>query len=111
MLSAGSLNCRVQIQKNSGTQNNLGEFASDWVTVATVWADIRYLNGKEYLASQLETNKASVSIRIRWRNDIEPTMRILSGNLLYNIEAVLPDMQKRVHIDLVCSTEINRNKQ
>ena len=109
LLPAASFNQRICLQKFISTQDSFGDTRGAWRDIATVWADIRYLNGKEYLASQIEVNKASVSIRIRWRNDIEPTMRVLHGNDIYNIEAVLPDIQKRMHLDLVCSIEINRN--
>lgn len=111
LLPAANLNQRICLQKFISTQDSFGESSGSWIDIATVWADIRYLNGKEYLASQIEINKAAVSIRIRWHSDIEPTMRVLHGNDIYNIEAVLPDMQKRMHLDLVCSTEINRNTQ
>lgn len=111
LLPAANLNQRIRLQKFIGTQDSFGETNGTWTDIATVWADIRYLNGKEYLAAQREINKAAVSIRIRWRNDVEPTMRVLHGNAIYNIEAVLPDMQKRMHLDLVCSTDSNRDTQ
>lgn len=104
LLPAASLNQRIRLQKFISTQDSFGESRGTWSDIASVWADIRYLNGKEYLAAQMEVNKAAISIRIRWRNDIEPTMRALYGNVIYNIEAVLPDMQRRMHLDLVCST-------
>ncbi len=108
VLPAGSLSRRVRLQKPVASQDSLGEAIPTWVDVAAVWADIRYLNGKEYLAAQLEISKASVSVRIRWRSDVNAGMRVVHGGDFYNIEAVLPDLQGRQHLDLVCSVGANK---
>ncbi|MCC7006005.1 MAG: phage head closure protein [Ottowia sp.] len=108
MLPAANFSQRVRLQKQITTQNSLGESVGTWINVALVWADIRYLNGKEYLAAQLEISKANISMRIRWRNDVNAAMRVLHGNHIYNIEVVLPDMQERMHLDLVCSIGLNK---
>ena len=108
LLPAANLSRRVRLQKAVAAQDSLGESIRSWVDVAEVWVDIRYLNGKEYLAAQIEVSKASVSMRIRWRTDVDAGMRVLHGSDIYNIEAVLPDMQGRVHLDLVCSTGANK---
>ena len=108
LLPAANLNRRVRLQNAVAAQDSLGESIRSWVDVAVVWADIRYLNGKEYLATQVEISKASVSMRIRWRDDVNAGMRVLHGADIYNIEAVLPDLQGRVHLDLVCSVGANK---
>jgi SPP1 family predicted phage head-tail adaptor len=43
-----------------------------------------------------------VSIRTRYRTDITGAMRVVSQGVTYKINAVLPDLVERKHVDLVC---------
>lgn len=100
-MQAGKLNRKVKIQAQVDTVDTIGQPINDWVDVATVWADIRYLSGLEAIKADADTSVAKVSIRVRYRADIVPAMRIVGGNTVYQIQAVLPDQSKR-YVDLAC---------
>lgn len=107
MIAAGNFNRLVRIQRKTSGENGLGEPSQTWEDFAVVWAHIRALNGKEYLAGAHETSKAFVSIRLRYRDDITAAMRVVYRDAIYNIEAVLPDMQRREYVDLAASLGAN----
>lgn len=101
-MQAGKLRNRVTIQQIGTTQDEIGQTVTGWEDVATVSADIRYLNGIERLKADSSTSLAKASIRIRYREGINAGMRIVHGTTAYNIAAVLPDVGKKQHVDLVC---------
>lgn len=104
-MRAGKLNNRVTLQRLQQQEPAPGEYeqsAPGWVDVATLWADIRYQNGLETVKGGAETSIARASIRIRHREGVTAGMRILHAATIYNIKAVLPDVSRKQHIDLVC---------
>lgn len=102
-MQAGRLNTRCVIQRRTGGTNDWGEpLPEGWETHATVWANVKHLSGSEAIKADSEVSTVRASIRIRYRSDITAGMRVLIGTVVYDIEAVLPDMVQRKHVDLVC---------
>lgn len=100
-LKAGQLKNKVTLQALTNTVDTIGQPINTWVDVATVWADIRYLSGLESIKSDAPNSIVKVSIRVRYRADITPAMRVVSGSTIYKITAVLPDKKNR-SVDLAC---------
>lgn len=107
MITAGELNCRIEIQQRSGTRDNFGQVIDDWSTLFTVWANIRHLSGMETVRSGMEVSSVKASIRIRYLNGIAASMRVKHGSDIYSIEAAMPDRVGREYVDLVCSIGAN----
>ena len=99
-MKAGMLNSRISIQQLSTGQDAIGQPVTTWTTLATVWANIRYLNGVETIKADTPTSVVKASIRIRRRTDITPAMRVVFGATTFQINAVLPDEQDRERVDL-----------
>ena len=76
-----------------------------WEDYATVWANVRHVSGREMIRADADVSKVKASIRIRWRCGIDAGMRVLIGQAVYLVDAVLPDMQKREHVDIVATLE------
>jgi len=100
-VSAGKLNRRIKIQAQVDTVDTIGQPLNDWVDVATVWAHIRHLSGVESIKAGADVSVSKASIRIRYRQDITPAMRVLYGTTVYQINAVLPDAAGREYVDLL----------
>jgi SPP1 family predicted phage head-tail adaptor len=105
MIPAGLLDRRVRIEAPGTAQGPDGAPIETWTPVATVWAHLRDASGREYLAAGATQNSALTQIRIRYRPDIEPEMRVLHGAIVYNVEAVLGQDQDRVELTLMCRRE------
>jgi len=99
-MSAGQLRNRVSLQSQVSTQDDLGQPSTSWLTIATLWADVRFLSGVESIKSGTDASLARASIRIR-RRAVDAGQRIVFGDTVFEIKSVLPD-QKRVFVDLVC---------
>lgn len=104
-MDSRTLKHQVVIQRPGDDRDEIGQpFPGDWVHVATVWANIRYLNGVESLKSDAPVSVARASIRIRYRSDIDASMRVVHRDRVLEIRAVLPDESGREFVDLVCET-------
>lgn len=101
-MDIGKLNCRVIFQSQAAGVDDLGQEDGAWTTFATRWANIRYGSGAETIRGGAVTAQSKVSIRIRYCTDITTAMRAVYGGVTYQVLAVLPDLAKRQHTDLVC---------
>jgi SPP1 family predicted phage head-tail adaptor len=104
----GSLNKWVTLQRPAdGRNTDTGAIVRRWEDVASLWANIRFLNGSETLKSATPVSAARASIRIRQRADVCSDWRVVHGTTVFNILAVLPDAQGNEHVDLACDTGAN----
>ncbi len=106
-MKAGTLNTRITIQRRTGGEDAWGApLPAGWEDVAKVWANVRHVSGSEMIRADADVSKVKASIRIRWRCGIDAGMRVLIGQSVYLVDAVLPDMQKREHVDIVATLEV-----
>jgi SPP1 family predicted phage head-tail adaptor len=104
----GTLNRQIKLQRLVEAQDDDNGATSEiWQDVATVWANVRYLNGIETIKAGTTISAAKVSIRIRFREDVVAKWRVVYGLTNFNILAVLPDAQGREYVDLACDTGAN----
>ncbi|MFC4480753.1 phage head closure protein [Cupriavidus campinensis] len=94
----------MTIQRRAGGQDALGQPATDWLDVATVWADVKHKSGLEVIRADSPASIVQASIRIRYRDDLNAGMRVACAGAMYAITAVMPDIDRREYIDLVCET-------
>lgn len=98
----GKLNSRITIRQQSMTQDAIGQPVQTWTTLATVWANIRHMNGVESIKANADTSIVKASVRIRRRTDVTSAMLVEHGATTYEIKAVLPDEENRERLDLLC---------
>lgn len=97
---------RITFQKNESRRGVLGELVSEWVDMATVWAEVRTISGRELMSSGTIYSEATVRIWTRYRDDITTANRILypspaTRGQCYGIVAVIPDAD-RTRLELLC---------
>lgn len=97
----------MTIERRNVADDPLGGEIVTWVPVATVWANFRNTTGAEAIRNDVQVGTTKASVRVRYREDIDQTCRLLQRGLVYEIEQVLPDQQGREYVDLVCSTGAN----
>jgi len=103
VLKAGDLNRRVTIEAKTGGTDAWGQPLPDaWAPVCTVWASIKNLSGLGAIKADAAVSVVRTSIRVRWRQGLKAGLRVVHGATVYRIEAVLPDVQGREWVDLVC---------
>ena len=62
------------------------------------WAESRFLRGKNFYAARAANIKTDVEFIIRYRTDLDETMRIKFDNEFYNIEGILPLDNNRMYL-------------
>lgn len=105
----GRMRHRVTIEKPDTVQDPVtGEMVPGWAAVATVWAQKRPSSAREFKQSQAGQSEISGEFVIRYRSDVDATMRIVHKGKIYNIEGVLPDDRSgREHLTLPYSEGVN----
>lgn len=56
----------------------------------SIWAESRFLRGKNFYAARAANIKTDVEWKIRYREDLDESMRIKFNDRLYEIEGILP---------------------
>ena len=102
------LDKRVTLQQRGAGKDASGAImqGGSWVNVistgdGTVWARVRDMTGRQFIAATATQNAVTTEIRIRKRNGIAAKMRVLFGADVYDIEAVL--VRDNRWIDLMCT--------
>lgn len=108
-MRAGDLRHRVELQRPVFSQDPVtGEMTPAWVEVAKIYAAIESLSARDFLAAAAAQSKVSARIVIRYRAGIDPTMRIVYRDKIYNIEGVLADPKSGLdYLTLPCSEGVN----
>lgn len=97
-MRAGDLRDSITIEARTSTPDGLGQPVPSWAPVVTVRAAIEPLGGRELVAAQALASEVQLKIRLRRRNDIDPSMRIQHQGRHYGIVAVLPVSPSETHL-------------
>jgi SPP1 family predicted phage head-tail adaptor len=105
-VNSGALRHRVSIQRRSVERDELGQPLDEWVEVVNVWADITDRRGREMMeATQATINEVVTDVRVRYRQDILPEMRVVEqchARREFNIMDVRYMMPPRPEVMLEC---------
>jgi SPP1 family predicted phage head-tail adaptor len=101
-MQAGKLRHRITIQEPVTARNNYGEAITTWTAVATVWASVEPLSGREFFAAEHVQSEVTHRVRMRWQSGITPDMRVLFEGRVLKIEAVINYSERRTDLQLMC---------
>jgi len=90
-MQSGKLRYRITLRNKTTEADEIGQPIETWADLATVWADVRFLNGKEFITANKESAQDTASIRIRKR-DVSTDWRVLFDGKTYEITAALPTL-------------------
>ncbi|CDG20585.1 Gp9 [Xenorhabdus poinarii G6] len=100
-MKAGALRHRITIQGIRSQRTPSGGVTKEHYTVATVWAEAKFISGRELVASNAVLSESIVRFWVRYRADIDTTMGIVFRGKTYTIQAVMPD-NKLTLLELLC---------
>jgi SPP1 family predicted phage head-tail adaptor len=101
-MMAGKLDQRITLKSATGTCDAMGQPVITWTTVATVWAQVEPLTGRELEASQGTSSEVSIKIIMRYYSGLLPSWRITHGTKTYQILAVLNLCSGKKDLKLLC---------
>lgn len=102
-MRAGRLNKRVTIKQVTQAKNAYHEMIDTWTTLATVWAEVSPLNGREVFEAQKVNAASTIKVTMRARSDITSAMQLVYSGVTYAIDYVPPydsrrDMEIIAHV-------------
>lgn len=88
MMNPGTLDNRITIQSETRTADDYGGAALAWTDVATVWANVKPLTGREHGGMAAVEAPAMYRFTIRRRSDVAEGMRVSWNSQTFNIRFV-----------------------
>lgn len=101
MIPAGILDQRVKLQSKSVTRATNGEEVVTWTDVATVWAQVQQLRGKEFFAGAQMQDEVDVRVRIRYRTGVTRDQRLQWNSAPLDIVSVIT-LGRKEGLELMC---------
>ncbi|BAU27630.1 SPP1 family predicted phage head-tail adaptor [Aneurinibacillus soli] len=101
-MNIGRLRHRVMLQSRTTIRNEEGFEDESWTDVATVWAAVEPLRGREYFAAAAVNAENTVRIRMRYRLGITPDMRLLYGMRIFEIQSMIDPDERHRELHLMC---------
>lgn len=106
-MKAGTLRHSVTIKRPVATTNSYGEQTLSWVPVATnLRVGISPSTSKEEVDGRQIEHEITHQVRMRYRDDIGPTMRLYYGLRILEIRSVINVGERNREIRLQC-VEVN----
>ena len=101
-MRSGRLRHRVTIQSPVVATNGYGERIVTWSTVATVWAAVEPLRGREFFDAEQVQAEISHRVVLRFRSGINSSMRLLHLSRVLHIQAIIDVDERHREMQLMC---------
>ena len=109
MQRAGELCHRIRIEKKTQDRDEDGNFLEpSWELHKTLWAKVTWLSAKDLLTAQASNSEMIARCKIRKRDDIDTTMRVVYDGKIYSITGEpMPDAENgKIYVTLMLSAGI-----
>lgn len=119
-LRSADLRHRITIRRATEVKNSRGGYATDWSPVATVFAEVTGLDGRESVMDKVLQGISVFRLRIRWRADIKAADQLASvaGNCFgvdnsgvgreVNIRSIVDPDGRREQLVIIADTASTR---
>jgi SPP1 family predicted phage head-tail adaptor len=88
---AGLLDRRVRLERRFEEIDDSGQSIVRWLPLATVWARVELLGGREGFGQQQWVATGDVRFTIRWRDDVTPLHRVVHDGCAFDVVSVAED--------------------
>lgn len=90
----GALRHRLRLEQVDRVGDGAGGALQAWSTQAEMWAALRPLTGDEQVAAERTNGRITHEVIVRYRDGIQPAMRFVLGDRVFDIRAVM-DVEER----------------
>lgn len=101
-MQAGRLRHRITIQEPVVARNGFNEAITTWSNVATVWASVEPISGREFFAAEHVQSEITHRVRLRYRPGVTSEMRVSFGGRYLQIESVIDVRERNAEMQLMC---------
>jgi SPP1 family predicted phage head-tail adaptor len=91
------------MQESTVIMDDIGGHTLEWETIATPWASIEPVSGKEYFAAAAVRAETTVKITMRYIAGLSTAHRLVSGGKVYDIQAILNTDGRNRELILMCT--------
>lgn len=100
-MDASDLRDRVNIMAKTSTQDAYGQSVVTWVLVASVWANVKQIRGREFFAAAQINQETTVKFTIRYLDNITTLNRLEYNGKAYDITGVIALEGRKVWLELM----------
>lgn len=101
-MRAGELRQRVTLEERTQVVASQGSLTSTWQGAETVWAAVEPVGGDEGERGKHADATVTHRVRIRYRPDVSPKMRLSHGDWTLEVVAVLNLDERNRELHLMC---------
>lgn len=102
MAAAGKRRNLVKLQKAVTTPDEYGDLPVTYQTIATAWASIRPLSGRELINAQQVSSEVTHEITTFFNQQITPRGRVVFGDRVFHIKSKTNPDQREKDMVLIC---------
>lgn len=107
-MDIGRLDKRITIQRRSATKDAYGQEVNQWVDIASVWANVKPIGGRERMRSMVVESTLTHTVMVRYNDALMPptqadAWRIMYGTRMFNITAAMDVEEDRHWIVFDCT--------
>lgn len=106
MIRSGDLRHRIDFQERNETKGAQGGIAPSWTTVASRWAEIVPLAGKELVDARQINATISLQVRLRYLPILTTKLRILFKERVFGIEVVRNIDERNIEHVCLCTEAV-----
>ncbi len=93
-MRAGELRHRLVVERPQRISDGAGGAAISWLEVATIWANVQPVSAGEHRTAGQRFEKTSHRITLRFRSDVDATMRFVGNGRIFDIEAIINEAER-----------------
>lgn len=101
-MEIGRLNQRVDLHQPTATKDAMGECVETFSKVASVWAEVAPITGRELEAAQASHSEVDLKVIIRYYSGLTTRWRVIHGTKTYSIVAALNLQAGNKALKLLC---------
>lgn len=83
MIAIGKLDRRITVQRRVTTTDDYGQELNSWTDIATVWANIRPIGGRERLAAMAIESTLTHTVAVRYQAQFMPPVQAGAWRIQY----------------------------
>jgi len=98
----GEMRQRITFQEKVEVDDGHHGHNVTWKDVATVWASVEPISGREYFYAHQISTEVTHRVRVRYREGLTTEMRIKLGERILGIDSILDLGEQRKILEIFC---------
>jgi len=102
-MDPGEMRDRITIQKKKEQSGPIPDLKGNYDDYKTIYSKVKFLKDREFWQAKASNSETVVEFTIRYREDLDKTMRIKLGDRHFNIDGIIPVDNKKMYMVLLAS--------